>query len=109
MRFGIAALLLLGVSGCQTYKYAHQVKLIAFRDNIEQGESVGNVTAKDCQSAIMGLVTGPEVTLDRAMEKVQNKKENSVRYLNDVSTENEGFDAYFYRKSCLLVKGRGYQ
>lgn len=104
-------LILLGLTSCQTYKYAAKVKFIAFHDNIEKGEASGNVSSKDCQSFVLGYPTGPDPTLDHAFELIQAKggEGKNLRYLNDVSTETEGFNALVYAKRCLIVKGRGYR
>jgi hypothetical protein len=110
-KIAIAVVFLLGATGCQTYKYAHQVKLIAFNDDFTKAESVGNVRGKDCQSFILGYATGPEPSLDRALEDAQEQagKGHRLRYMNDVATDFEGFDAGVYAKRCLVVKGRGYK
>jgi hypothetical protein len=118
-------LAILTLGGCQTYKYADKVKMIAFSDDLSKGQSIGNVRGEDCQSIFLGYPTGPAPKLDRAMEHLQNQtlgkdiglsvdeksKNNTLalRYINDVTTSWDGFDAGIMAKRCLIVKGRGYK
>lgn len=98
------------LTGCQTYKFAYQLKMASFDDNLSPGQSVGNIRGESCQSAIMGIPTGPEPSLDLALEKVQKAiKGQRLRYVNDLSTTTSGFDAIFYSKFCIIVKGIGYK
>ena len=94
-------------AGCASYQYAKNVKMVAFEDNVRAGKSVGPVRGESCQSHAMGIPIGDPVSLDRAMTRAREK--HQLRYMNNVSTETRGFDAYFYGKSCLEVKGTGYQ
>ena len=116
---------MLALGGCQTYQYADKVKMIAFDDNLQKGQSTGNIRGEDCQAFLFGYALGPAPKLDRAIEHLQRQTEGkdapltgstdvketrlAVRYLNDVTTTWDGFDAVVYKKNCLIVKGRGYK
>jgi hypothetical protein len=102
-----AALLPL-VGGCATYQYAKSVKLVSFDDSVATGQAVGPVRGEDCQSYVMGYPIGERPTLDKAFANAK-KVNGSLRYMNNVSTENTGFNAYFYGKTCVAVKGTGYK
>lgn len=102
--------LLFAISGCQTYKYAQQIKLISLDDDFSSARSVGNIRGIDCQAFVLGYPTGPEPSLDRAFENAQNQSGGEkIRYMTDVTTDSEGFDAVVYRKQCIVVKGKGYK
>jgi len=103
------ALLLMGLSamGCTSYQYAKNVKMVSFDGNVAEGRSVGPVRGESCQAAVMGYPITEKASLDKAVAAAREK--NELRYLNNVSTEDGGFDAYFYAKRCLIVKGTGYQ
>lgn len=121
---GMLGLMSLLCSGCQTYKYAADVKMVSFSDDFSEGQSMGNVVGEDCVTTILGYTLGPVPTLDRAMARAQSQKTQGVadnllasneaggmaiRYINNVSSSWEGFDAVVFKKSCLQVKGRGYK
>lgn len=98
------------LSSCQTYRFAQQVKMVSFDDNLSPGQSVGNIRGESCQSMILGFATGAEPTLDLALEKAQKALKNQrLRYITDLSTSNSDFDAFFYKKFCIIVKGIGYK
>lgn len=104
--------ILLGVllafgSGCTSHQYAKKVKMVSFDNNVAAGQSVGPVRGESCQAAVMGYPIGEKASLDGAMANARSQ--HQLRYLNNVSTEDGGFDAYFYSKRCLIVKGTGYQ
>jgi len=123
MKWGV---LLLGLmlSGCQTYKYAANVKLISFTDDIEKGKSTGPIRGQDCVWKVFGRWVGVEPTLDKAARNAATQGDTgfvsdtfggadykglAVRYLNDVRTDWEGFDVWFVGKKCLIVQGKGYK
>jgi hypothetical protein len=104
-----AAVAVVGVlsTGCSTYPYAKNVKMVSFDGNVAEGKAVGPVRGQVCQASVMGYPIGEPPTLDKAMAAAREK--NEVRYINNVSTEEEGFSAFAYAKRCLIVKGTGYQ
>ena len=111
------------MSGCATYQYANNVKLIGFDDNPQKGTSVGNIRGEDCTYALLGYKLGGDPTIDKAfinaknqassMESAGFKKDashaNAIRYVNNVSTGHEGFDAGLFAKNCITVTGVGYK
>jgi hypothetical protein len=109
--------------GCASYKYANNVKMVSFSDDITKGKSVGNVRGEDCTWKVLNQPLGGAPTIDKAF--INTKKQASslqsagfsstsnqadaLRYLNNVHTEREGFDAYIFAKDCLVVTGVGYK
>jgi hypothetical protein len=81
--------------------------MLSYEDNVQVGKSVGPIRGESCQQRVMGYPIGEPATLDKAMAEAREK--NKVRYLNNVSTENTGFDAVFYARTCMSVKGTGYE
>lgn len=115
MRTVIAALtrspflaLFLATGGCASYQYAKDVKLVSFDDDVSTGHAVGPVRGEDCQTFILGYAIGDRPTLDKAFADAR-KENGQLRYLNNVSTENTGFNAGVYGKQCVAVKGTGYR
>jgi len=95
------------VSGCSTYQYAKNVKLISFDNNAAAGKGVGPVRGENCQAFVMGYAISDAPTLDQAVADARSK--NKVRYLNNVATENTGFNAVVFAKRCIVVRGTGYE
>ena len=96
--------------------------MISFSDDITKGKSAGNVEGKDCTWMILGYWLGGQPTIDKAFMNAQNQasgmesagfgkgdRGNQLRYINNVSTENEGFNAGVVGKKCLVVSGVGYR
>jgi hypothetical protein len=104
----IAAVLLLGLQpGCTKYQYAKNVKMLSYEDNVMVGKSVGPIRGESCQQHVMGYTISEPATLDKAMTSA--REEHKVRYINNVSTEQTGFDAVFYARTCVALKGTGYE
>ena len=120
-----APLALAGALGCTTYPMAQGVKMVSFEDNVEKGKSVGPITGEDCVWSILGYKMGGRPTLDKAMAHARTQSgggvldtfksdkdtnnTNTLRYINNVSTTNDGFNAVVVAKECLVVKGTGYR
>jgi hypothetical protein len=98
----------LGSSACTTYQYAKDVKMVSFDDNVGTGHAVGPVRGEDCQSFVLGYPIGEHPTLDKAFADAR-KENGQLRYMNNVSTENSGFNAVVYGQRCVVVKGAGYR
>lgn len=111
-------------AGCATYNYAQNVKTIAFTDELEKGHSVGSVHGEDCTWQILGYQLGGLPTVDKAFQHAQHgtdgasltgslsgsqKEIQSLRYINNVSTKNGGFNAGLFGKTCIIVTGVGYK
>lgn len=118
-----ASLLLLG-TGCATYNYAQNVKTIGFTDDLTKGKSVGNIRGEDCTWHIAGYPLGGAPTVDRAFMHARNGTDgsslsgsvsssrsngNDLRYINNVNTQPDGFDAVIFGKRCIVVTGVGYK
>lgn len=104
----MTTLLLLGLlPGCTKYQYAKNVKMVSYEDNVMVGKSVGPIRGESCQARVMGNPINEPATLDKAMAAA--REEHKIRYLNNVSSETTGFDAVVYARTCLVVKGTGYE
>ena len=104
--FGIVTCL--AAEGCASYQMAKSVKMVSFDDNVTQGHSSGPVRGEDCQAFVLGYPIGEKPTLDRAFADAR-KSNGELRYMNNVSTENTGFDAVVYAKRCIAIAGTGYK
>jgi hypothetical protein len=112
-------------ASCASYNYAQKVKTIAFDDNITKGQAVGPIRGEDCTWTVLGQQLGGTPTIDKAFinaksqagalssaglgafDKVDASKQ--IRYINNATTSNEGFQAYVVGKQCLVVIGVGYR
>lgn len=105
----IVKLIALGValSGCSTYQWAKDVKYVSFDGNLAPGTGVGPVQGESCQTYILGYAVNEAPTLDKAVQDA--RKQSKLRYMTDMATDVNGFNAVVYGKSCLIVKGTGYQ
>lgn len=113
------------LTSCASYNYAQRVKTIAFDDNITKGQAVGPIRGEDCTWTVLGNQLGGAPTIDKAfinaksqagslasagfgaLEKTDATKQ--IRYMNNATTANEGFNAYLFGKQCLVVTGVGYR
>src|SRR5690606_24440018 len=105
--------------GCATYKYANNVKMVSFSDDVSKGKSVGNIRGEDCTWKFFGQALGGAPTIDKAFINTRKQastvqsagfssaanQADALRYVNNVSTERSGFDAYIVGKDCLIVTG----
>ena len=118
-----ACLSLVVLTGCSTYQYSKNVKMVSFDDEVSRGKSVGPIRGEDCIWSILGYKLGGVPTLDRAFANARNQSDTSItggttqsasndkaiRYINNVSTEHDGWNAAVVGKECLVVKGNGYR
>lgn len=124
MKAYLGLVLVILLTGCATYQYAHNVKLISFDDSAKKGHSIGNIRGEDCTWSVFGYQMGGLPTVDRAFINARNQagafesagiengaksRGDSVRYVNNVTTENDGFDAFVVGKQCIVVTGVGYR
>lgn len=120
----LVALFAIASTGCATYNYAQNVKTIAFTDDLKKGNSVGSIKGEDCTWQILGYQLGGLPTVDKAFMHAQHgtdgaslsgsltsgqKSNGSLRYVNNVSTKNDGFNAGLFGKTCIVVTGVGYK
>lgn len=108
---------------CAQYKYASKVKMVSFSDDVKKGKSVGAIQGKDCTWMVLGYWLGGQPTLDKAFMNAKDQAgflqsagvggdsdtKDNLRYINNVSTENEGWNIGFLGKKCLVVNGVGYK
>lgn len=112
------------LASCATYNYAQKVKTISFDDNLTKGTAVGPIRGEDCTWTVMNQQLGGAPTIDKAFMNAKNqagtlssagfgvldKTQNApIRYINNATTSNEGFQAYLFGKQCLVVTGVGYR
>ena len=76
--------------------------MISFEDNVTQGQSTGPVRGEDCQAFVLGVPIGERSALDKAFADAR-KTNGNLRYVNNVSTENTGFER------CIAIAGTGYK
>lgn len=118
-------LVALFLQGCASYKYAQKVKMISFDDNLKKGKSVGPIRGEDCTWKFLGYDLGGAPTVDKAFINAKDRASSlesagfgalssskgekpMIRYVNNVSTENTGFNAVVIGKNCITVTGNGY-
>lgn len=112
------------LSGCATYRTAEKVKLISFDDNPVKGKSIGNIRGEDCTWRLFNYQLGGVPSVDRAFSNARkgiegglaaagfdnsDKGSLGLKYINNVTTENDGFDAVIFGKTCIVVTGVGYR
>jgi hypothetical protein len=96
------------MSGCASYTMAKNVKLIGYDEDSSKGKSMGEVRGESCAWQLFGRPVTSPVSLDVAMSDVR-ARQGMVRYIRNVSTINDGFDAVFVKKHCLVVKAVAYR
>ncbi|MEY4064031.1 MAG: hypothetical protein RIR26_239 [Pseudomonadota bacterium] len=92
--------------------YAKNVKMIGFEDDIQAGKGAGPIRGEDCQWIVLGYEIGGRVKLDRAFQAARSASnvKGDLRYINNVKTEWDGFNAgNIVAKNCLVVKAMGYR
>ena len=114
--------LMLVLQSCAQYKYAQQMKMVSFDNDVTEGKSVGPVKGEDCTWMVFGQWLGGNPTVDKAFINAMNQagaaesagfgkgeRGQKLRYINNVATDNSGFMlGGFLGKSCLVVNGVGY-
>lgn len=120
----VMAAALLSLCGCASYNYAQNVKMVSFDDKGTKGTSVGNIRGEDCTWSVLGYQFGGLPTVDKAFINAKRQasaaeaagfdnsgknRGEAIRYVNNVSTENDGFNVGLFGKQCIVVKGVGYR
>jgi hypothetical protein len=120
------ALTLVLVTGCQTAQQAREIKLVGFEDNVGKGKSVGPMEGSDCVYHILGYWLGGQPTLSRAVMNARKGKHASlsdsfggegagsgagagVRYFNNMTVSNDGFNAGVFGKTCINITAMGFK
>jgi hypothetical protein len=116
---GVIALL----SACTTHQTIKEIKMVSFDDDVRQGQSVGQITADDCNFYILGYAIGNPPSISTAIKNAQTQKttgiadaitnekstNQAIRYMNNVTVKPGGFDAYVVKKNCIQISGLGYR
>ncbi len=113
--------LMLVLQSCATYKYAQQMKMVSFDNDLTEGKSAGPVKGEDCTWMVLGYWLGGQPTVDKAFTNAMNQaggmesagfgtggRGQKLRYINNVNTDSDGFNVGFLGKQCLTVNGLGY-
>ena len=87
---------------------SRNVKMVSYDEDATKGKSLGPVTGESCQWRVLGYSVTTSASLDGALTDARTKA-NGVRYLNNVSTDRDGFDAKVVAKDCMIVKGVAYR
>jgi hypothetical protein len=69
----LGALLAFGTTGCTSYQYAKNLKMVSFDDNVRSGHAAGPVRGESCQAAVMGYPIGAQASLDTAMADARGR------------------------------------
>ena len=103
--------------------------MVSFSDDVKKGTSVGNIRGEDCTWSVLNYALGGPPTVDRAFINAKNqvsgleaagmigdvlgdKKKNrgdALRYVNNVHTQTEGFNALVVAKHCIVLTGLGHK
>jgi hypothetical protein len=111
------------LQACQTTVPVKELKLVGFEEDVGKGKSVGEVEGGDCVYMILGYWLGGAPTLSKAFANARKQRTTSVsesvggnadagdalRYMNNVTVKDEGFNAVVFGKYCLMVSGMGFK
>jgi hypothetical protein len=112
------------LSACSSYQYARNVRFMALTNKANEGSSVGLVKGSDCTWWFFDNPLGDPPSLERAVISAQTQKgyhsfnrgsasdshkSNTIRYLNNVRSENSDSNYWIVKKQCLIVKGQGFK
>jgi hypothetical protein len=125
-RWGKGALALAALAplwtGCVTYSDVKEIKMVGFSEDVSKGKSVGQFESDDCVYRILGYSLGGAPDVSKAIANARTRKKTSItevageqgpegqpiRYASNISASYDGFDAFVFGKSCIVVKGVGY-
>ena len=122
-KFFIAGFALSAVS-CQTTQQAREIKFVGFQEDASKGKSVGPIEGSDCVFHVAGYWLGAYPTLAKAVMNARKGKSSSisevvgsdegtgevgVRYFNNMSVSNDGFNAGIIGKFCIKISAMGYK
>ncbi len=116
---------LLFFNSCASYKYSKQTKLVALTTDITRGPSIGPIEGRDCRWTLFGINLSQGPTLDRAIQDALSRTQLEtitassdsvtpsppsvrIRYINNISTTNEGYHLGIVAKKCLVLSGVGH-
>lgn len=110
-------------TSCTTYRWAKEIKLVAFQDDVKKGKAVGEIEGDDCVFQVLGYRLGGRPQVGRAIHNASKQKKSTIgdsfggdqgggdglRYINNLSVKPDGFNAGIFGKDCFLVTGMGYK
>ncbi|MBI2522429.1 MAG: hypothetical protein HYV97_18560 [Bdellovibrio sp.] len=107
-KFLLMALILV-IQSCASYQYAQQIKMISFDKNFTQGASVGPIQGEDCVWSVFGFQFGDAPTIERAfMSTRDHGNGQQLRYINNVISGLDSFNAGVVSEQCITVTGIGF-
>jgi hypothetical protein len=99
--------LALGASGCRS-RDATAMKYVALVSDTRPGKSLGLINALDCATQVFGIGRNPaSLSVNGALERAQ--REQGVRYLNNMSIDQEHTNIFMYNRICIVVKGEAFK
>jgi len=98
-------------SSCASYNYAQKVKTISFDNDVTTGKAIGPIRGEDCTWVILGMQFGDNPTIEKAVTNARKQGGGleSLRYINNATTSNDGFNAVLFETRCLVLTGVGYK
>ena len=119
----LIGILATSIHGCASYTTVRELKLVGFEEDVGKGKSLGQIEGGDCVFHIFGYWLGGQPTLSRAFTNAQhqrttsladagggdNPKGDSVRYMNNITVKDDGFNAMVFGKKCIMVSGTAFK
>lgn len=110
-------------TSCTSYRWAKEIKMVAFSDDVHKGKSIGEIEGDDCIYMVLGYRLGGRPQVGRAIRNASKQKKSSigdsmgggesggegVRYINNLSVKPDGFNAVVFGKDCFAVTGLGFK
>lgn len=116
--------LLLTAIGCQTAQQAREIKMVGFEEDASKGKGGAPIEGSDCVYQVLGYWLSGQPTLSKAMMNARKGRSGSIsdsvggeegsgsgdiRYLNNVSVSNDGFNAVVFGKTCIKITATGFK
>lgn len=108
--------------GCASSQIAKDFRMISLEEKPTELKSIGPVEGKDCTWSAFGYRIGDEPNVANAFNSAAEQKEQSLvpgekakvhgtglKAIKNISVENSGFGIWVVGRSCIVVKGAGYQ
>jgi len=66
------------------------------------------IKAEDCATQVFGIGRSPtSLSVNGALERSQ--REQGIRYINNLSIDQESTEIIVYQRTCIVVKGEGFK
>lgn len=117
-------LMLFGLSACSSYQIAQSVKLVSFVKEPARAPAAILLHGQDCRHSLFGIDFGPLPSADLSVRDAQMNYNSvsslrlpatpaesalapRIRYINNFSLQESGFDTWVYARTCLIARGGG--